>query len=43
LQEHSSHEEIVKMFSLSPIMMIAGLAEYPFIPRAEHIIEIDLS
>jgi hypothetical protein len=43
LQSHSSHEEIVKMFSLSPLMMIAGLAEYPFIPKAEHIIEIDLS
>jgi hypothetical protein len=43
LQEHSSHEEIVKMFSLSPLMMVAGLAEYPFIPKAEHIIEIDLS
>ncbi len=43
LQSHSSHEEIVKMFSLSPLMMIAGLAEYPFIPKAEHIIELDLS
>jgi hypothetical protein len=43
LQEHSSHEEIVKMFSLSPLMLLAGLAEYPFIPKAEHIIEIDLS
>jgi hypothetical protein len=43
LQSHSSHEEIVKMFSLSPLMMVAGLAEYPFIPKAEHIIEIDLS
>ncbi|MFM2428809.1 MAG: hypothetical protein RLZZ511_22 [Cyanobacteriota bacterium] len=43
LQEHSSHEEIVKMFSLAPLMVVAGLAEYPFIPRAEHIIEIDLS
>jgi hypothetical protein len=43
LQEHSPHEEIVKMFSLSPLLRIAGLAKYPFIPKAEHIIEIDLS
>jgi hypothetical protein len=43
LQEHSPHEEIVKMFSLSPILRLAGLAKYPFIPKAEHIIEIDLS
>jgi hypothetical protein len=43
LQSHSSHEEIVKMFSLAPLMVVSGLAEYPFIPKAEHIIEIDLS
>jgi hypothetical protein len=43
LQEHSPHEEIVKMFALAPLLRIAGLAKYPFIPKAEHIIEIDLS
>lgn len=43
LQKHTSHEEIVKMFSLAPILRLSGLAKYPFIPRAEHILEIDLS
>ncbi len=43
LGEHSSHEEIVKMFSLAPLLRLSGLAKYPFIPKAEHILEIDLS
>jgi hypothetical protein len=37
------HEEIVKMFALAPILKIAGLANEPFLPKAEHVIEIDLS
>lgn len=40
---HPRHEEIVKMFALAPVLKLAGLARYPFLPKAEHIIEIDLS
>ena len=43
MQEHPSHEEIVKIFALGPILRLAGMAKYPFLPKAEHIIEIDLS
>ena len=42
-QKYPRHEEIVKMFALAPILRLAGLARYPFLPKAEHIIEIDLS
>ncbi len=42
-QRYPRHEEIVKMFALAPVLRIAGLAKYPFMPKAEHIIEIDLS
>ena len=43
MQEHPTHEEIVKIFALGPILRLAGMAKYPFLPKAEHIIEIDLS
>lgn len=43
MQEHPNHEEIVKIFALGPILRLAGMAKYPFLPKAEHIIEIDLS
>ncbi len=38
-----THEEIVKMFALAPVLRLAGMAKEPFLPKAEHIIEIDLS
>ncbi len=43
MQKYPRHEEIVKMFALAPVLRLAGLARYPFLPKAEHIIEIDLS
>jgi hypothetical protein len=43
LCKHTAHEEIVKMFSLAPLLRLSGLAKYPFVPKAEHILEIDLS
>ena len=43
MQENPSHEEIVKIFALGPILRLAGMAKYPFLPKAEHIIEIDMS
>ncbi len=43
LEEHNVTEEIVKMVSLAPLLRITGLAKYPFVPKAEHILEIDLS
>jgi hypothetical protein len=43
IQDYVTHEELVKMFALSPLLRLAGLAKHPFIPKAEHIIEIDLS
>ena len=42
MQENPSHEEIVKIFALGPILRLAGMAKYPFLPKAEHIIEIDM-
>ena len=42
-QKYPRHEEIVKMFALAPVLRLAGLARDPFLPKAEHIIEIDLS
>jgi hypothetical protein len=42
-KRYPRHEEIVKMFALAPVLRVAGLARYPFLPKAEHIIEIDLS
>jgi hypothetical protein len=43
MREYPVHEEIVKIFALGPILRLAGMAKYPFLPKAEHIIEIDLS
>ena len=43
MQKYPRHEEIVKIFALAPVLRLAGLARYPFLPKAEHIIEIDLS
>jgi PD-(D/E)XK nuclease superfamily len=43
MREYPAHEEIVKIFALGPVLRLAGMAKYPFLPRAEHIIEIDLS
>ena len=43
MQQHPTHEEIVKIFALGPILRLAGMAKYPFLPKAEYIIEIDLS
>ena len=43
MQEHPTHEEIIKIFALGPVLRLAGMAKYPFLPKAEHIIEIDLS
>lgn len=34
------HEEIVKMFALAPLLMMAGLSRPPFVPRAEYQVEI---
>lgn len=43
MQEYPVHEEIVKIFALGPVLRLAGMAKHPFLPKAEHIIEIDLS
>jgi hypothetical protein len=43
IYENPTHEEVVKMFALAPVLRMAGLAKPPFLPKAEHIIEIDLS
>lgn len=43
IYENPTHEEIVKMFALAPVLLMAGLTKQPFLPKAEHIIEIDLS
>jgi PD-(D/E)XK nuclease superfamily len=43
MYENPTHEEVVKMFALAPVLRMAGLAKPPFLPKAEHIIEIDLS
>lgn len=41
--EYPTHEEIVKIFALGPVLRLAGMAKHPFLPKAEHIIELDLS
>ena len=38
--EHSSTEEVVKLFVLSPLLSLAGLARYPFVPVTEEVVEI---
>lgn len=38
--KYSSSEEIVKLFALSPLLSLAGLARHPFIPIAENLVEI---
>ncbi len=43
MREYPAHEEIVKIFALGPVLRLAGMAKYPFLPKAEHIIELDLS
>jgi hypothetical protein len=43
MREYPAHEEIVKIFALGPVLRLAGMAKHPFLPKAEHIIEIDLS
>lgn len=43
MDSSSTHEEIVKMFALAPVLHLAGMSKDPFLPKAEHIIEIDLS
>ncbi len=38
--DHSSTEEVVKLFVLSPLLSLAGLARYPFVPVTEAVVEI---
>lgn len=40
LTEYPPHEEIVKMFVLAPLLMLAGLSRPPFVPQAEYLVEI---
>lgn len=40
LAEESLHEEIVKLFVLAPLLLLAGLARSPFVPVAEKQVEI---
>jgi hypothetical protein len=39
---YSPQEEIVKLMVLAPILSIADLSRYPFIPRAEQSIDIEI-
>ena len=41
LAPYPSHEEIVKLFVLAPILSLANLTSYPFIPIAEKQVEFD--
>ncbi len=42
LAEDSLHEEVVKLFVLAPLLSLAGLARFPFLPVAEKQVEIVL-
>jgi hypothetical protein len=40
LAKENLHEEIVKLVVLSPLLSLAGLTRYPFVPQAEGQVEI---
>lgn len=40
LEEYPLHEEVVKLTVLAPLLSLAGLTRYPFIPVAEKQVEI---
>ncbi len=42
LVEFPLHEEVIKLFVLAPILSMAGLARFPFVPVAEKQVEIEL-
>jgi hypothetical protein len=42
ITRYSPQEEIVKLMVLAPILSIADLSRYPFIPRAEQSIDIEI-
>jgi len=39
LAEYLLHKEIVKMFVLAPLLMLAGLSR-PLVPQAEYLVEV---
>lgn len=40
LAEYPLHEEVVKLFVLAPLLSLAGLTRFPFIPVAEKQVEV---
>ncbi|NJN89191.1 MAG: restriction endonuclease subunit R [Leptolyngbyaceae cyanobacterium SL_5_14] len=40
LADYSLHEEVVKLTVLAPLLFLAGLTHFPFIPVAEQLVEI---